>query len=803
MIIFVVLFLFLLSSVFNFQGGVQQEELETSFRQEAQRDLQRLSNCLRVYDDANTNSQQINLSKLEEFERNYTHQEPPCAEDFQFGYEARVQERFITGNQDVYPKADLVFLVDTSELILENELSELCEAQDEIVSNLRDRGYNVDFTVYGLKADGQCIETVLDREEEEEHAPVDHWEDWGPGITWAAENHVWRPNAQRFIFPMTDECPEDGGPIKKFRHTGEPVWEDCDSADQAATDQAIQAANENDVQVFTILADTSNDPRLGSHWDDHMPYVRQIASATDGDYFFAHRTGSIAEEISDIVVKNTYIYHNEESTCVLPTKERYGRSLDAALWVDASRGMEEEWESICDSVDDIEEELSRRGWVSDGITVYAPGNPGADVGLGTPVEIPEGGTYDHNSNLPSCVDATVDWDSSTTGFQDNQDYSLSAWGVGAAAVLNEHGWDTSAKRRSLVVISNNNPTGGEYRSADVSVAEDVISRAQSNNVRVSVIKDRTKNLDSDVQEQMDRVAEETDGESLEYSLARDLTDQIADGVEETAGDTCDNQEYVFGQTEGSEGRSLEKGLEMTFPVTIKRSGRYSTPATMFIRMRDGPMERIIGAANRITKRGRDRGEDVSAALWVNVEQELYGEQRDFEQPAETEYRLYNPNGGDISVDDGIDVGVNGRRVFSDLDEQPDSHTVEFTGYRGATFQVIAINQEHPSLGIDPMQIECISHSCDGPQTILDSGISQSEADSDYEGLGVFYYNFTTLDIGGTRIREDEAAICMRTSGDDNCGILRADSIEPFTLSSGRKLIQISYDYSTDTVSISG
>jgi len=361
------------------------------------------------------------------------------------------------------------------------------------------------------------------------------------------------------------------------------------------------------------------------------------------------------------------------------------------------------------------------------------------------------------------------------------------------------------------VVGNDDPTGGTVRSDESSVADDVISAANTADVQVSLLSDANENIDSEAQNPMNRVAEETGGNSLKYSTVTDLTDQIADGVSNQGDKVCKNQEYVFGETEGSEDRGLKDGIEMSFPVTIRRSATYSTPATMFLRLRDGPMERLIGAANRLVKRGREQGEQVSGAIWLTVEQEMYGEMREFERPVKTRYRLTTGSGDPtISADEDLRVGVNGVPKFTDLNNAQSTidfgqQENQFTGYRGATFQVIAINQEHPSMGIDSLQVECVDQACDGPQTILDDPISASEGSQEYQDrgeLGVFYHNYTTLNIGGTET-PDEAAICTRTSGDDNCGILRAESIEEFTLSPGRQLVEVAYDPNTDTVIIGG
>lgn len=866
LIMIIVLFLFLLVTVTDFDIGMEEDVQQVDLQTEASKNFQKLANCLRA---EGTVSQKLSIPHLIDYEQTYLHREPECGEDFRYGYETTVQEDFVRGQQYMNPRVDLVFLVDMSTSIVgdpnepgDEELQRLCAAQDDIIEELERRGFNVEFTVYGLTpqlseeiSDGE-LDTILRTtciDDELEEEPVGHYEDWANGVTWAAEEYNWREGATRLAFPITDECPAEVGPLVGwegwYRSGGQwmnqPIIIPCDenrednpgrAVHMAETEEAIETATENRVTTFPILGDprsvTDRDyvPAGVEPWDDHIEYAAMLAEGTGGEYFLAEEE-DIEERIIDIVIDNVFIPLHPETTCVIPSQDTWGREAELAITTQADLGSEEEWEELCESVDTIEAGLQQRGWVVD-TTVYAPGQPGTpDDGDGTPMSLPDGdGNYDHDGNVPACVDEVTAWEGSNLdSFDPSRDYGISAWGVASKWILENHPWDESLDKRALVSVGNKAPTGGTgddaFRADEAitggdDIVENIVSLGNENDVQVSTVTDgdwgtRTTSqygdqTENDIREAMEDVADGTGGVFREYSEVGDVPNSIMDGVAEDPGEVCTNQDYRFGQREGSEGRSLNEEYTLSFPVTLERTGDYTTHGTMNIEIRDGDLEQLASTVNNLVRDGQERETETSTALWLNVGQEMYGEETEIERPNRTTYRMVNAETGDptVEVDTDLVIGVNGYEVF-DSDEFERSvidftdESNQFTGYEGATLQVIATNQRHPDMYLDSLAVECVDPECDEEQTILDETIDTTDGDEEYDErgrLGAFYHEFTELEIGGTA-ETDEAAICIATPGDDSCSVIRADNIEEFTLDAGRHLLEISYDPDTDTVSI--
>ncbi len=873
LILITVLFLFLLVTVSDFQMGMEQDARQIDLQQEVRKDFQGLANCLRSSGAAN--QQLLNVPQLIEYEKTFRHREPPCSEDFDFGYDVTVQEKFVRGRQYMNPRVDLVFLVDMSASIRgdpresgDEELQRLCDAQDDIIEELERRGFNVEFTVYGLTpqldkeiSDGE-IETILQTtciDDKLEEAPVGHYEDWANAVTWAAQEYDWRDGTTRLAFPITDECPAEYGPLAGwngwYRNNGQwmnrPIIIPCDEErgpnpgrqeHLRETNRAIDAATANRVTAFPLLGDprsvTERDyvPDGVEPWDWHIEYAEMLAEGTGGEYFFAEEE-DIEERIIDIVIDNVYIPLHPETTCVLPSQATWGREAELVITAEADRGKDDAWQQICNEIDSIEAGLEQRGWLVN-TTVYAPGQswPPQD-GQGSPMEIPDdigGGTYDHSSNVPECVDQVTAWEGEDlVEYDPSRDYGLSAWGVASKWILENHPWEMSFDKRVLVAIGNHAPTGGvdengfrtEGRDGVIDTEEDlvndIVSRATAHEVNVNLLSDgiwgtRTTDLygdteTNDVKDTMADVVQNTGGTFYQYSDPSRIPNEIMDSVAKDPGAVCTNQEYRFGQLEGSEGRSLSNEYTMAFPVTTERTGDYTTHGTMLVNLRDGDLERLVGAVNNLVRQGKQLEEPTSGTLWVSANQEIYGEKTEIERPVETEYRLYDSESCSysVTVDTDLVVGVNGYKVF-DSDEydrstinfaDPDNH---ITGYKGASLQVIATNKRHPDMYLDPLTLECAEPACNETQLIHPRRIDTTDGEAEYDErgrLGVFYYNFTQFNIGATETTE-EASICISTPGKDSCSVIRAENIEEFTLTPGRHLLQISYDPETDTVRIS-
>lgn len=109
----------------------------------------------------------------------------------------------LTQPTKVIPKADIVFVIDTSGS-MNNEWQTVCQVIDDIRDLLLASRIDTQVTTYGLAAKKDCginMTKVIWRGTEK----TAHSEDWGPGSTWAALKHTWRKDATRIIIPISDE----------------------------------------------------------------------------------------------------------------------------------------------------------------------------------------------------------------------------------------------------------------------------------------------------------------------------------------------------------------------------------------------------------------------------------------------------------------------------------------------------------------------------------------------------------------------------------------------------------------------
>lgn len=858
LIIIVVLFLFLISTLLDFRVGLEEQSQQIDFYEESRQNFQKITNCLLT--EGAASNQRLNISELLEFDRTYLYREPPCAEDFQYGYEAVVNEKFPRGRQYLNPQVDLVFVVDMSasirgyddekkdtlretgnggEIPAEADLEVLCNAQTDIVNELERRGFNVRFTVYGLTEVHRCATQNLSAEgvDRGEDIVPTHNEDWGKGVEWVSRYHSWRDGATRIVFPMTDECPAAVGPMVGYEGwsgypnpTNSPIIEPCPEQEPGVphseeTQRAIDAALDNQVTIIPILGDPLQIAFNTRDWDWHRDYATDMAEATGGDVFDAREDDNLEQEIIDMVIDNTFIPLNPETTCVVPSQDTWGLEADVAVTLEATEGMDDEWGEVCDSLSSIEAGLRQRGWLSE-LTVYAPPTDGVPGGDGTPMEY-NGETYGQSmpDELQECIDEQANWVSGT--FDENTDYGPASWGTTTEYILQNHDWN-DVEQRAVISIGSHRPTGGRGESGwdEAGITNDIIAAANDddNDVSINFITDGdwgTRSDDqydpagtNDVRAVMEDIASQTGGTVQEYLEAGEVSERIMDSVQEDPGAVCEDQEYRFGEREGSEGGSQQDDMTMTFPVTIQRTPNYVTHGEVMIRMRDGALERLVGAVNQVTKTGEEQGSPVTATLQVTSEEQMrIEEDYTVERPVETEYRLVDGNGDqEIEVDTNLVVGVNGFRVLETDGVDPARKQItdtSFTGYEGDSLQVIATNEIHDEMYLDELYVECApGEDCalDDPQPILTDGIDYADGDSGYDErgrLGVFYRNFTQLTMGSTEETE-ETAICISTSGDDSCSVIRADSIETdgvFPLPPGTHLLEISYNPATGTVTI--
>ncbi len=819
-IMFGILLILLIQSVLNFQTGVQESETRLDFQQQARQDFQRLTDCLRVRSGVSGGRVLLNQTKLARFERDYRFREPPCAEDFRYGYNVTVKQEFLQAEQFSVGggPVDVVFALDDS-----GSMGGYISAVKNNVRSFMDdlpQGSRVGLFTYAsppsdyindhtsLTTDISTVESRLnaigtDGGEEPEDLAIKH------GI----EEFDWNPSRRRILIILATES----------------ATKDSDTS-QSVFEWAEEAASQG-IEINTVSGQESG--------------FSEIAETTGGKWF------SVSEDFSSILkaIVETANTVGGGSTCTPPPQRRTGGTVEMVFVADASASYQEEWNTLCSKIEDIESDLTDKG-VSVRTSIYAPGQPGDNYnGVAKPMTLPGSSTteYAHTQSpdrVPSCVTAgdnnAVDVSPYGKGitawsgvgldqYQPSMDSGYEAWGVYSKWVLEHHDWSGDATRRMLFTFGDHDPTGGtgdgnpptsdttwrddtnpDLLDGEVEIVDNVTALADERDVTVYAVARNgweygatdlyDDNTENDAKELMELAATRTGGELLQYSEAETIPSLISglfEQQQETFSDTCDNQRFQFGERQGSVGDGRSQTLVQQYPVAIYHSEDLKTPGTLRIRLRAGDLERFAGGINQVVATGRRRGENVTATLLLRTSQPLETTRKTVARPALTTYRLTTPSGGGVTVDDGLILGVNGyeqwRRTGGPFTLS--GADAEFTGYRGATLQLIAINRKDPTLELDPVTVDCTAPGC-SDQQLTSTAITASDGNDDYM-VGAFHHNFTVLEHGADR-ETDEPVACIGTGDGQHCVVLRADT-NAVTVRPGSHRLRMTYWAARDEV----
>lgn len=828
--IFGILLVMVLQSLIGFQAGLEEEEAEIDFVQQPRQDFQELKNCLQV-----DNTGVLNASKLAEFERKYPLSEPECAEDFKYGYNVTVKEEFVESEAMKEPKVDMVFISDMSLSIAKEgeDLQQFCQVKEEIESELESMGFDVRLDVRGLNAEAYTDNVQCATKNVKSSGSFND-ESWGPGTAYISENYDWREGATRFVFPMTDECPYKGGPYEGRDSDGNPKYEDCDSEDDDSIENAVEKANKNGVIVFPILGEAGEADDL-KQWDQHIEYVEKIADETGGEYFRTGEVSSLKDKLVDIAASESLVLVERDTSCMLPSKPGFGKKLDLAVAVDASPGFGEEWSQVCSSIDKLEADLKLRGYKVE-TSVYGPGFPSSGRILDLPESI-GGGEYnisEDGRNVPGCLEnqgvaaesshgeAITAWNEDLVDYSENLDDGPEAWGMVSHWVVENHPW-RNTDEKYLVTVGNSDPTGGDlrletFRAGDGTQNEsDVVNELvkEANEEDVSILTFSDGNWESssrasyggeknDAAELMEKAAESTAGRYTEYSTPSEIVSVVRKTLAPSYEDlTCENVRYSFGEKQGSPPEDIENEVTVTFPVVISHGEDDTNPGKLKINVRQGSLEKLAGAINKVALKGEETGQEVSATLRLKNSVEMKSVEENVEKPVETSYAVVESGTGDskVEVNEDAIIGVNGDKALKDRDKQPTELEGSFKGYKGASLQVIAINVKPPELLLGPLAVKAKDCTSNCVQEITEAEIYATTG-KEYEelgGVGVFYHNFTELEVGP--VREVESSLICASGFRDRCVEART-TVKDFEIEPGSHLLKIEYNPGTEEVTVS-
>jgi len=261
---------------------------------------------------------------------------------------------------------------------------------------------------------------------------------------------------------------------------------------------------------------------------------------------------------------------------------------------------------------------------------------------------------------------------------------------------------------------------------------------------------------------------------------------------------CENQKFRFGQRRASEGKSLDNNILLKLPVSIHHSDFLTTSGTLTIEQRSGDAETLVGAINRVVDKAQEKDTRIQQEIRFSNEQRIFAEHRGVTKRVKTRYKLTSDGNDQVDVNDELVVGVNGHEVArgeGGIDFSNDDN--HFMAYEGATLQVIGVNFEEDEMRMPSVTLECVT-GCPTDQQIVTNPVQASPGDTLYEdlgGIGIFFHNFATIDIGQ---REDfgREAVCINAPSGENCIVLDNEDINDITefeLRPGEHLLQIEYD----------
>lgn len=156
------------------------------------------------------------------------------------GMEAEDRVRFFVsgGSCPLFNReVDILFLIDSSSLMM-NNMTAVGQDVGEAVSWLQNAGMDVASENYCVTA-GSCTGPVV--ADVHPGTAVDNPADWGEGIASLAAHYGWRENSTRIIVPISNQAPEDGGPVE------DP------GSDRDALETAVAAANAHGVAVAPLM----------------------------------------------------------------------------------------------------------------------------------------------------------------------------------------------------------------------------------------------------------------------------------------------------------------------------------------------------------------------------------------------------------------------------------------------------------------------------------------------------------------------------------------------------------------------
>ena len=811
-LIFGGLLMSLLVSSINFNLGLSEDRSQVRFQSSPKDVHSELVNCV-----SSEGGDSMNQTVLEELERTNKLSQPECASNYELGYSASVKQEFIDPlepQDEEIDKIEIAFVLD--------DTASMDVAINGVKNNIRNFGENTGDSEAAIVTFKDSGDVNVDQKFTEDTSSIESTltgitasggkypeEAVSDGLKKALNDLKWSQDSNKVIVVVNN----DGA-------------HDCNALEDAADE-----ADNRDITIYSVFSSGSCSNQIKNY----------LPSNTGGQHFkFQDSWNKILGDIAGEIVTDKVKYR-QGSTCTAPEIPSYNDTAELVITADASKGYAGEWYMICNQLNETVKKLESRG-LNTKISYYAPSNPGMPHnGKAEPATLTNG-KYNYNiDQVPSCLKSSENnaetssngkgitkWEGKgLTSYNSSIDSGIEAWGTSSKWILENHNWDSAAGKKMLVVLGNQLPSGGNssketFREDDkpdkidseVEIVNNISSIAREKDVEINTMSkdfeyggkdmfgDNSKN---DALELMENTSSQTGGSHLKYEnigrIPGKIRSQFTDLSDETLiGGTCQDVEYNFGQTKGSQGENLDNSLRSTFPSSIKVSEDLTTGATTSIEIRQGSLEKLAGAISKAADTGKRFGEESSLYVSISNDESLVTTEREIEKTIKTDYKLQEPNGDTkIDVEDDLIIGINGRPVFKDMNEAKSTIDFsktknQFTAYRGANIQIIALNTDKAEQGLDKIELSCVGN-CDRNQTLNPEKIDASKGTEEYlrrGERGVFYTNYTKIKIGETKKKKAQLLCYENTK---NCIELNSDKVDDLKLRPGSHEVLINYNSS--------
>lgn len=836
-IIFVGIFLTVLSLFLNFELGLQEERAEINLQAQSIENFGFIADCISST-TVSSSDFKFEKSSLEDFEKNISSKQLPCANLYDIGYEVDVSQNYIQKiPRDLEQKvsSQVVFVLDETgsmepsiEGVRRNSKNFIDSLEEGKVAIITYDGSNAQL-VQNFTDDVDLLSDKLDNIDTTPSGSNDPTEAVNRGMKKALNLKGWKNDTSKAVVMTNTDGAKSGYNRGKNKNN-------CGKLDSTAN-----KAENNGIKIYSInsFGDNSYEPSdaCKQEIEEEMP------NNTGGEnYNLGESWNDILVSISEQVNVDNYNYGGR-NTCSLPASGKENGRIEIVVVGDTSEGMSGSWDNICGNVKNGFKNLRDSNLVGE-TSYYVPGNPKDNIdGLGSPMNL--NGEFDHknSSTYPSCVkdssnsalnNGVTEWDSEfMPNYDEDNDYGYEAWGAYSKWIVENHDWNDNVDERILYVVGDNIPSGGDGTgssfkySSDVAtldngskIVEETVQKANIKDIKINTI--RTKDWEyeeddvispdgrNDAEILMERMAEGTGGNFIETgngSLREEIEGEINSyNLVTDRANFCGEQDFEFGQEYEEPSDAVYSTITRSFPVSIIQKNEISTPGTLSIQFKDTELTRIAGKLNRVIERGKNSGDEVATSIEINNEYEINLEESRRPVYSETEYEIINRDTMDteVNISDEIIIGVNGEKVL-DVESNSIDSKIDFSkkkrrfkAYEGASIQYMLVNRKS-STGIktEPLGLRCTS--CGDTQILnLTSGIDAPQDSETYVkrgGLGVYEKGSLKLDFGENNTIE-QPSVCLG-SDEDVCNHFDIDSVTDISLQPGRHILKVNYNPSTN------